>query len=153
MCCQVVQISFPCLSSSPLPALLCVCVYVCVSSVCLCVCAGVGMFHSYNTFANNTGLQADSAHQLGVISCHSASRQPLIGRWTTPSGDVIPLTGNEIFSIEYRHGNFPSYTVLSLKPGIHTQLVELLYKDTPSRTEDTSTAPSICIWLCPNPIA
>ena len=67
--------------------------------------------------ANNTGLEADSQHQLGSVSCHSASRQPNIGRWVTPSGDDISLSGNEVFAVEYYNGGFPSYTVLSLRPG------------------------------------
>ena len=69
--------------------------------------------------ANNTGLEADSDHQLGDITCHSSSRQPHIGRWITPNGDDITLTGNDIFSVEFRSGHFPSYIVLSLKQGIY----------------------------------
>ena len=81
--------------------------------------AGVGVFHRINTMANNTGLEADSDHQLGDITCHSSSRQPHVGRWITPNGDDITLTGNDIFSVEFRSGHFPSYIVLSLKQGIY----------------------------------
>ena len=81
------------------------------------VCAGVGVFHRINPIANNTGLEADSGHQLGQISCHSASRQPHIGRWISPSGEDITLSSDSIFSVEFHNGDFPSYTVLSVSPG------------------------------------
>ena len=78
---------------------------------------GVGLLNRLFDISNNTGLEADGQHQIGAISCHSASRDPHIGRWISPTGDDITFTTDDVFSVEFHNGSFPSYTVLSLHPG------------------------------------
>ena len=77
------------------------------------------------SMANNSGLEADSAHQLGVISCHSASNQSHIGVWVTPSGETIPPAGNHMFQTQFQNGTFHSFTILSLRPGMLDHLLVL----------------------------
>ena len=81
------------------------------------ICSGVGILQRLNTMPNNTGLEADSGHQLGLVSCHSASRQPHIGRWISPSGEDITFSNDSIFTVEFHDGDFPSYIALSVSPG------------------------------------
>lgn len=77
--------------------------------------SGVALFSGTSSIPRRNGLEADNQHQIGNISCHSASRQPNIGRWISPTGDDI--TTNDVFSVVPHSGHFPSYTVLSLQPG------------------------------------
>ena len=78
---------------------------------------GVGMYNEVHSMSNNTGLEADAQHQIGQISCHSASREPNIGRWIAPNGDDITFSADDNFVVDFHSGDFPSYSVLSLLPG------------------------------------
>ena len=71
---------------------------------------------------NNTGIEANSDHQLGTVYCHSASSQPNIGRWISPSGEEIPSDGNHMFQVQFYNGTFHSYTSLSLREGMAHRL-------------------------------
>ena len=67
---------------------------------------------------NNTSIEADSAHQFGTVYCHSASNQPNIGRWISPSGEISPV-GNHMFQVQFHSATYHSYTSLSLRDGIY----------------------------------
>ena len=67
---------------------------------------------------NNTGMEANSAHRIGTVSCHSASNQSNIGRWISPSGEEIPSVGNDMFQIQFYTATFHSYTTLVLRDGM-----------------------------------
>ena len=67
---------------------------------------------------NNTGMEANSAHRIGTVSCHSASNQSNIGRWISPSGEEIPSVGNDMFQIQFYTETFHSYTTLVLRDGM-----------------------------------
>ena len=75
------------------------------------------MYNEVHSMSNNTGLEADSQHQIGRISCHSASREPNIGRWIAPNGHDITFSADDNFIVDFHSGDFPSYSVLSLLPG------------------------------------
>ena len=79
--------------------------------------AGVGVYYAADAMPHNTALIANSSHQIGAISCHSASRERHIGRWIAPSGEDITFSSTDIFSVDLRSGDFPSYASLSLLPG------------------------------------
>ncbi|CAI8007187.1 Tyrosine-protein kinase receptor UFO, partial [Geodia barretti] len=67
---------------------------------------------------NNSGIEANSAHQLGTVYCHSGSNQSNIGRWISPNGEEIPSGGNDMFQIDFYNSTFRSYTSLTLKEGV-----------------------------------
>jgi len=67
--------------------------------------------------SNNTALFADSAGQIGTIFCHSASQQPLIGQWISPTGNDITFISSDSFQVDLEFGSFPSYTTLRLQQG------------------------------------
>ncbi|CAI7996748.1 hypothetical protein GBAR_LOCUS1946, partial [Geodia barretti] len=68
--------------------------------------------------SNNSGIEANSAHTLGSVNCHSASSQPNIGRWIDPSGEEIPFLGNHIFQVQFYTATYHSYTSITLKEGV-----------------------------------
>ena len=67
---------------------------------------------------NNSGIEVNSAHQLGTVYCHSGSNQSNIGRWISPSGEEIPSDGNDMFQIDFYSSTFRSYTSLTLNEGM-----------------------------------
>ena len=78
--------------------------------------AGVGLFGLSQPISDNSAILANSSGQIGILYCHSASRDGQIGRWISPSGDNI-TTDSELFEVGFFSGNFPSYTTLQLADG------------------------------------
>ena len=80
--------------------------------------AGAGLWGTSQPISNNSALIADSAGQIGTIYCHSASKQPHIGRWTSPAGNDITFTSTDAFDVGLHSGSFIySYTTLTLSNG------------------------------------
>ena len=66
---------------------------------------------------NNTGIEANSAHRIGTVFCHSASNQSDIGRWISHSGEEIPSVGNNTCLIQFYTATFHNYTTHVLRDG------------------------------------
>ena len=71
------------------------------------------MWGTSQPISNNSALIADSAGQIGTIYCHSASKQPHIGRWISPAGNDITFTSEDVFDVGLQSGSFHSYTTLT----------------------------------------
>ena len=80
------------------------------------ISAGAGLWGTSQPISNNSALIADSAGQIGIIYCHSASEQPHIGRWISPDGNNITFTSTDAFDVGLQSGSFIySYTTLAIK--------------------------------------
>ena len=77
--------------------------------MCFLPVLGVGLTHNYKPLQNNMVIIADENGRFGIVHCHSASRHPSIGEWSTPSGDSILYdtrkggVGSAYVSLELRH--------------------------------------------------
>ena len=75
---------------------------------------GVGLFGTSEPISNNSAFIADSENQIGVIYCHSASRESDIGQWISPAGNDITSTLTDSFEVAHFSETLPSYTTLQL---------------------------------------
>ncbi len=69
------------------------------------------------SLSNNSAFVADANGQISTISCHTASRDPLISQWMGPLGTDITFDVTDQFIIDSHDGAFPSFSSLELGAG------------------------------------
>ena len=78
---------------------------------------GVGLWGS-DPLPNGSAFIANATGYIGIVYCHSASRQPLTAQWIGPSGSDITDISTDSFVITSHSGEFPSYSQLQLGAGL-----------------------------------
>ena len=84
------------------------------------ILTGVGLFGDSEPLQNNSALRADSIGQIGVIHCHTASREALeaSAQWHSSAGIDITRDLTDDYLIQHFSGLFPSFTSLELQSGL-----------------------------------
>ena len=86
----------------------------------------MGLFGDLEPLQNNSALRTDTTGQIGVIHCHTASREALetSAQWHSSAGIDITRDLTDDYQIQHFSGLFPSFTSLELQSGLSLSVAD-----------------------------